>query len=72
MITIDTISTGFSDEPKKNEALSASKRRTLVNWLGNIAVKRRTRIHLSELTDAQLRDIGISPAQARREMRRFF
>lgn len=32
--------------------------------------KRRTRIQLSKLTESELRDIGISPADADREIRR--
>ncbi|WP_223612971.1 DUF1127 domain-containing protein [Phyllobacterium calauticae] len=34
--------------------------------------KRRSRVHLSELSDEQLLDIGVSPAQARQESKRFF
>ena len=42
-----------------------------MDWLRCALVKRRTRIHLSELTDAQLKDIGVSKSQARRETKRF-
>jgi uncharacterized protein YjiS (DUF1127 family) len=35
-------------------------------------VKRRTRLHLSELSDELLKDVGIAPADARREFGRPF
>ena len=44
---------------------------TFMNWLNCVLVKRRTRMHLSELTDAQLLDIGVSKSEARRETKRF-
>jgi uncharacterized protein YjiS (DUF1127 family) len=41
-------------------------------WFGGAMLKRRTRMHLSELSNDLLDDIGVSPAEARREIKRFF
>lgn len=46
--------------------------RQIITWMLNAIVKRRTRIHLNELSDEQLMDIGVSPMQARQESKRFF
>lgn len=37
------------------------------SWLATAMARRRSRIDLLELTDGQLRDIGLTPRQARRE-----
>ena len=40
---------------------------SVANWLARHIEKRRTRIDLLELSDDQLRDIGLTPEQAARE-----
>jgi uncharacterized protein YjiS (DUF1127 family) len=40
--------------------------------LAKAMLKRRTRMHLSELSNDLLDDIGVDPSAARREVRRFF
>ncbi|MGN7770687.1 DUF1127 domain-containing protein [Phyllobacterium sp. 22552] len=73
MSTIDTIDacckTNKFVEPRHSlfHRVSAA-----LNWFSLAMMKRRTRIHLSELTDDQLRDIGISKREARREVERSF
>ncbi|MGH6860149.1 MAG: DUF1127 domain-containing protein [Phyllobacterium sp.] len=73
MSTIDTISTK-KDCGEETEWSSPSSETVakIWRWLANAMVKRRTRIHLSELSQAQLRDIGVSPGEAHRESARFF
>lgn len=44
----------------------------ILGWMLHAVAKRRSRVHLSELSDEQLLDIGVSPAQARQESKRFF
>lgn len=44
--------------------------RVLVAMVAAKLDRRRTRIQLSKLTESELRDIGISPAEADREIRR--
>lgn len=44
----------------------------LVTRLGRLADRRRQRRDLLELTDEQLRDIGVTPEEARREAARPF
>ncbi|WP_193177895.1 DUF1127 domain-containing protein [Oricola nitratireducens] len=44
----------------------------IVHWLRLWRRKRRSRRHLSDLADWQLRDIGVSPRQAKREVRKSF
>ncbi len=44
----------------------------VVAWIVDREEKRLSRIALSELTDDQLADIGVSPAEARREAARPF
>lgn len=68
-MAIDTISTEAGIEPQR--PLRATFHRV---WLACRAwcVKRRTRRSLLELTDEQLRDIGISRSEAQREIRKSF
>lgn len=72
MSTIDTIGLperrplGVETPPVTKGGMFAFR-----NWLSSALVKRRTRMHLSELTDAQLLDIGVSKSEARRETKRF-
>lgn len=72
MSTIDTIGLperrllGVETPPVTKSGVSA-----FISWLSYALVKRRTRMHLSELTDAQLLDIGVSKSEARRETKRF-
>lgn len=40
--------------------------------LSKWATRRRTRLALSQLSDAQLEDVGLTPAEASREARRAF
>ncbi|QND54267.1 DUF1127 domain-containing protein [Phyllobacterium sp. 628] len=44
----------------------------MVEWFCVAMRKHRTRIHLNELSAEQLKDIGMTPSDARRESRRFF
>ncbi len=44
----------------------------VIVWIIGREEKRLSRIALSELTDAQLVDIGVTPAEARREAARPF
>jgi uncharacterized protein YjiS (DUF1127 family) len=39
-------------------------------WLKRRWRRRTTRVHLSELTEQQLRDVGLSPEMAAREIRK--
>lgn len=75
MSTIDTIrgsdsAASHAERPRQNGLLPAIS--ALIAWLGNAMAKRRTRLHLSELSNDLLDDVGIAPAQARREIKRFF
>lgn len=45
---------------------------SLLSLLGHLAERRKTRIDLLELSDDQLKDIGISRADAYREAARWF
>lgn len=74
MSTIDTIRAGSARRRLEAPELFRSKTGVTTGflaWLGKALTKRRTRIHLSELTDDQLRDIGLSKSDARRETKRF-
>jgi uncharacterized protein YjiS (DUF1127 family) len=44
----------------------------MIVWILGREEKRLSRIALSELTDEQLADIGVTPAEARREAARPF
>lgn len=44
--------------------------RQVLNWLSYRMMLRRTQIALGELTDAQLRDIGLRRGEAEREARK--
>ena len=75
MSTIDTIRR--SDGAESHVARSQNNgllhtASALIGWFGNAMMKRRTRMHLSELSNDLLNDVGIEPAQARRETKRFF
>ena len=75
MSTIDTIGANGSPETSSTRHISRSDNGTigmLFRWLGNAMTKRRTRIHLSELSNGLLVDIGVAPAEARQESKRFF
>lgn len=74
MSTIDTINRA---DGAKNHASSFQSgglftASSLIGWFGNAMMKRRTRLDLSELSDDLLKDVGIAPAEARRETKRFF
>jgi uncharacterized protein YjiS (DUF1127 family) len=71
MVTIDTISTDHAVEAvvplRAGGAFSLDGVRTrLTLWWR----RRRTRAHLSELTEQQLRDVGLTPEMAEREIRK--
>lgn len=68
MSTIDTINTNASTCTRKSGGTTG----TFLHWFSDAMTKRRTRIHLSELSNELLEDIGVAPAEARREMKRFF
>ncbi|PSH66128.1 MULTISPECIES: DUF1127 domain-containing protein [Phyllobacterium] len=75
MSTIDTIRRRGGSEIHKASTGNRGLVRTisaLSAWYGNAMVKRRTRLHLSELSDELLKDVGIAPADARREFGRPF
>lgn len=44
----------------------------IIGWIVQYEEKRLSRIALSELTDDQLADIGVTPSEARREAARPF
>ena len=75
MSTIDTIrrSDGAESHPARSQNSGLLHTASaLIGWFGNAMMKRRTRLHLSELSDDLLNDVGIAPAEARREIKRFF
>ncbi|RCW86390.1 DUF1127 domain-containing protein [Phyllobacterium bourgognense] len=75
MSTIDTIrpSDGVASHAARTEKRGwLPTASALIGWFGNAMMKRRTRMHLSELSNDLLNDVGIEPAQARRETKRFF
>ncbi|MDQ0421495.1 uncharacterized protein YjiS (DUF1127 family) [Peteryoungia aggregata LMG 23059] len=71
MVTIDTIATGHAVEavvPAPVGAvfsLSGVMTRLKLWWR-----RRRTRAHLCQLTELQLRDVGLTPDMAEREIRK--
>ncbi|MCX8279362.1 DUF1127 domain-containing protein [Phyllobacterium sp. 0TCS1.6C] len=80
MSTIDTIGVDECANARTDGVAIGTAVRTpfkgrliaVIDWIGTAMMKRRSRIHLSELTDDQLRDIGVAPREARRESERFF
>ena len=75
MSTIDTIRGSGGAESHAARSQNSGLLHTasaLIRWFGNAMTKRRTRMHLSELSNDLLNDVGIEPAQARRETKRFF
>ena len=75
MSTIDTIDSHSQADTSFRSRVSqpgTGTIGTIVHWLGNAMTKRRTRIHLSELSNDLLKDIGVGPAEARQESKRFF
>ncbi len=75
MSTIDTIEVKCPAETHgggtQKHAMSGTIP-ALFAWFGRAMLKRRTRMHLSELNNDLLKDIGVAPAEARREVKRFF
>ncbi len=74
---IDTISTGEvrSGSPRARPASRRQPLATLasaIDWLENMLDKRRGRRALLSMTDEQLKDIGVSRADAFREARRLY
>lgn len=70
MMTIETMQSEYGTSfPKRARAhvRIASWFATVWAWLMWQSEKSRTRIALSELTDSQLDDIGVTRAEARRE-----
>lgn len=73
MSTIDTIESSCqSNEASERYRGASSAIAQMFNWIGSALAKRRSRTHLSELTDDQLRDIGKTRSEARREFLRSF
>ncbi|WP_315919666.1 DUF1127 domain-containing protein [Mesorhizobium sp. SP-1A] len=76
MGTIDTINlarTGFRRVPADTFARRMGRLvRSLFIWIDRLLEHRRSRLALLELTDDQLKDIGISRADAYREGTRPF
>ncbi|THV10994.1 DUF1127 domain-containing protein [Rhizobium rhizophilum] len=72
MVTIETITSNADNalvRPARSAWLAASVRavgEALKLWRR----RRTTRVHLSQLTDEQLRDVGLSPDMAEREIRK--
>lgn len=73
MSTIDTMQSSCgSRAPADEYPATNSTLMVMFNWLVTVLAKRSSRIHLSELSDDQLRDIGISKGEARQEVERPF
>jgi uncharacterized protein YjiS (DUF1127 family) len=79
MSTIDAIERECGDVKRADRGLPArvldnntTAFDRMIEWLCVAMRKHRTRIHLSELSAEQLKDIGMTPFDARRESRRFF
>ncbi|MEK1891388.1 MAG: DUF1127 domain-containing protein [Phyllobacterium sp.] len=75
MSTMETISADCARDGEMHRLPVRARTVTiaaLLGWFGHAMLKRRTRIHLSELSNDLLNDIGIAPAEARREVKRFF
>ncbi|WP_244642399.1 DUF1127 domain-containing protein [Phyllobacterium sp. 628] len=79
MSTIDAIERECADIKLANRDLPAfglgsntTAFSRMVEWFCVAMRKHRTRIHLNELSAEQLKDIGMTPSDARRESRRFF
>jgi uncharacterized protein YjiS (DUF1127 family) len=73
MSTIDTINACCEtrDSVEQRRGLSGGVSAVLT-WLRLALAKRRSRMHLSELSDDQLRDIGKTRREARGEFLRSF
>ena len=72
MSSIETISVRDEGDISRGGVLPGLSLSRLVSLIGRAMERRRQRRDLMELTDRELRDIGISPAQARREAGRSF
>ncbi|WP_449414623.1 DUF1127 domain-containing protein [Ochrobactrum teleogrylli] len=57
-------------EAASGEATDAGLLRRLFNWLSHKSMMRRSRLALFEMTDEQLRDIGLRRSEAEREARK--
>ena len=70
MSTIDTIDAPICRRAEEGNSLPQRPRRNLFlalwRWFSELPARRMSRRGLMELTDDQLRDIGITRAQARR------
>lgn len=69
-MTIDTISSPDTQASEKRQLRIASAFGVVVSLVVSWMRRSRSRQTLAELTDDQLRDIGISAHEARREARR--
>lgn len=77
MKTIDTIITGSDGFRTLPPHATFARRVTTVvcsvaAWIDRLMARRRSRLALLEMTDEQLKDIGISRADAYREANRLF
>lgn len=70
MVTIDTIAAEVPPKQASAAAGVALSVRGMGEWLKRRWRRRTTRVHLSELTEQQLRDVGLSPEMAAREIRK--
>jgi uncharacterized protein YjiS (DUF1127 family) len=72
MVTIDTITSNSHNDPVRPARLARlmAIARAVVAALTLRRRQRRTRIHLAQLTEEQLRDVGLSPDMAEREIRK--
>ena len=68
-MAIDTIFAPAASKGRENlKAIALRAWNAVRAWY----IKRQTRYHLLELTDEQLRDIGVSRGEARREVSKSF
>ena len=73
MVTIETMSSRAPLErapPDRSRGALAKSVAALVRVMTSWLRRRRTRLHLAQLTEAQLRDVGLTPEMAEREIRK--
>ncbi len=72
MVTIETIGSKAAVAPVQPPRLVGLAATLQVVWRALTLWRRRrtTRVHLSQLTEDQLRDVGLSPDVAEREIRK--
>jgi uncharacterized protein YjiS (DUF1127 family) len=68
MSAIETLSAANCPAPAGKTAPRSTFLQVLFGWM----LMARSRGHLADLTDEQLRDIGVTPAQVRKEVEKPF